>query len=96
MIPSAPAAAAASARGATLFGRPAADGSTTIGRWVRSFRSGTAAKSSVSSYRRSNVRMPCSQRMTFGLPSTSTYSAAETSSSTVFAVPRRRITGRLS
>ncbi len=53
------------------------------GRWVRWWRSGTAARSIVLRVYVSNVRMPRSHRMTFGLPLLTMYSAAISHSSMV-------------
>ena len=55
---------------------------------------GTAMMSSVKRYAVSNVRMPRSHSITFGLPSLSTYSAAISSSSSVAESPRLISTGR--
>ena len=51
------------------------------GRWVRWWSSGTAARSIVLRVYVSNVRMPRSHRMTFGLPELTMYSAAISHSS---------------
>ena len=77
MIPSAPAAAAASDIGSTQSLRPGAWlGSTKTGSEVRSRSAGTASRSSVNRYAVSCERMPRSQRMTRSLPSLRMYSAA--------------------
>ena len=94
MIPSAPAAAAASDSGFTRSRRPAAwPGSTITGRCESSFSTGTAVRSSVKRYAVSKVRIPRSHSSTFGLPSLSTYSAAISSSSSVEESPRLISTG---
>src|ERR1039458_3287658 len=80
--PSAPAATAASASAGTQSARPAAWlGSTITGSGVRSRSTGTAETSRVFRVAVSKVRMPRSQRMTWGLPSARMYSAAASHSS---------------
>ena len=94
MIPSAPAAAAASDSGSTSERRPAAWlGSTITGRCESSLSTGTAVRSSVKRYAVSNVRIPRSHSSTFGLPSLRMYSAAISSSSSVADSPRLSSTG---
>ncbi len=94
MIPSAPAATAASAIGATSVRPPVpCDGSTITGRCERSCATTTAERSSVLRVDGSNVRMPRSHRMMSRLPECATYSAASSHSSTVAAKPRLIITG---
>ena len=80
--PSAPAATAARASAGTQSARPAAWlGSTITGSGVRSRSTGTADTSRVLRVAVSKVRMPRSQRMTWGLSSARTYSAAASHSS---------------
>src|SRR5205085_8204348 len=77
MRPSAPAAIAAKASGATRSARPPAWlGSTITGRCVSDLSTGIAAMSSVLRVAVSYVRVPRSQRMTSRLPCAITYSAA--------------------
>ena len=95
MMPSAPTATLPIARGLTSQRLPVAcDGSTTTGRWVRWWSSGTAVRSSVLRVLVSNVRMPRSQRMIWLLPTDAMYSAAISHSSMVAPKPRLSITGR--
>ena len=96
MIPSAPTAMPPIASGLTSQRLPVAcDGSTITGRWVRWWTSGTAVRSSVLRVVVSNVRIPRSHRMTWGLPAEAMYSAAISHSSIVAPKPRLSITGRL-
>src|SRR5205807_1307599 len=90
MIPSAPAAAAASDSGGTSSRRPAAWlGSTITGRCVSSLRIGTAIRSSVTRrWSVSKVRIPRSHSITARLPSLRMYSAAISSSSSGADRPR--------
>ena len=95
MIPSAPTATPPIASGLTSQRLPVAcDGSTTTGRWVRWCTTGTAVRSSVLRAYVSNVRMPRSHMMMFGLPAEAMYSAAISHSSIVAPKPRLSITGR--
>ena len=95
MIPSAPTATPPIASGLTSQRLPVAcDGSTTTGRWVRWWSTGTAVRSSVLRAYVSNVRMPRSHMMMFGLPADAMYSAAMSHSSIVAPNPRLSITGR--
>ena len=92
--PSAPAATAARAIGATMSRRPAPWlGSATIGRWLSFLTTGIAEMSNVLRVAVSNVRMPRSQRMTSLLPPLSTYSADSSHSSIVAEMPRLISTG---
>src|SRR6266851_1233759 len=85
--PSAPAATAARAIGATMSRRPAPWlGSATIGRWLSFLTTGIAEMSNVLRVAVSNVRIPRSQRVTSLLPPLSTYSA-DSSHSSIFAEP---------
>ena len=94
ITPSAPTATAARASGSTRSLRPAAcDGSTSTGRCVSRFSTGTAERSSVYRVERSNVLMPRSHRITRSFPSFATYSAAMRSSSTVADGARLSNTG---
>ena len=94
MRPSAPAATAAIATGATRYHLPVpCEGSASTGRCVSRFNIGIAFTSNVLRVYRSNVRMPRSQRMTFRLPRASTYSAERSSSSIVADIPLLSRTG---
>src|SRR5690606_39148545 len=94
MIPSAPAAAPASASDVTSERLPAAWlGSTHTGRWVSSLSTGTAPTSSVNRVAVSNVLMPRSHRTTLGLPWLRMYSAACRNSVTDVDIPRLNSTG---
>ena len=69
-------------------------GSRITGRCVSSFSTGTAAISQVLRVAVSKVRMPRSQRITFGLPCATMYSADISSSLMVELMPRFSSTGR--
>src|SRR5450631_456991 len=70
------------------------DGSTMIGKCVRSRSTGIADRSSVLRVAVSKVRIPRSHSTTLGLPSDRMYSAADSKSSTLAAMPRLSSTGR--
>ncbi len=72
----------------------ACDGSMMTGRWLSCFTTGTELMSRVLAVRVSKVRIPCSPRTTFVLPSLRMYSAAMSHSSIVAEGPRLRSTGR--
>ena len=72
----------------------ACDGSTTTGRWVRWWSSGTAVRSIVFRVDVSNVRIPRSHMMIWLFPAEAMYSAAMSHSSIVAPNPRLSITGR--
>src|SRR4029079_4046313 len=92
--PSAPAATAARAIGATMSRRPAPWlGSAMIGRWLSFLTTGIAEMSKVLRVAVSNVRMPRSQRITSPLPPLSPYSADSSHSSIVAEMPRLSSTG---
>src|SRR5205814_1468897 len=92
--PSAPAATAARATGSTRYHFPVpCDGSATTGRCESFLRSGIALMSKVFRVYFSNVRIPRSQRITFGFPFARMYSADRSSSSTVADIPRFSNTG---
>ncbi len=63
------------------------------GRWLSSFTKGTASIARVLRVASSKVRMPRSQRMTFGLPFARMYSAARSHSSMVEFMPRLSMIG---
>ena len=87
--PSAPAAIAARDIDSTSFQSPVAwDGSMITGRWVFSFRIGITLKSKVFLVYFSKVRIPRSQKMTFGFPLAIMYSADMIHSSIVALKPR--------
>jgi len=89
IMPSAPIATAALATGGTRLRFPVAWlGSSTTGKWVSSFKTGTAAISKVFRVAVSHVRMPRSHSMTFELPSDRMYSAAIMNSSSLVDIPR--------
>src|SRR5207245_529161 len=92
--PSAPAATPAMAIASTSSQWPVPWlGSTKMGRCESFLTTGTAFRSSVYRVEASKVRIPRSQRMTFGLPRASTYSADRSHSWIVVAMPRFRRTG---
>ena len=94
MSPSAPAATPAIAMASTNSQWPVPWlGSTRIGKCESFFTAGTALRSSVNRVEASNVRIPRSHRITFGLPRASTYSADKSHSWIVVAIPRLRRTG---
>ena len=94
IMPSAPAATAASAIGGTLSRIPTAWlGSTITGKWVSERTIGMAERSSVFLVARSKVRIPRSHKITSSVPEESRYSAAISHSSIVAERPRLRITG---
>ena len=68
-------------------------GSTTTGRCESFFTTGTALRSRVKRVAVSKVRMPRSQRITFGLPPLKTYSAERSHSWIEVAMPRLSSTG---
>ena len=94
MMPSAPTASAAFARGGTSDLIPTAWlGSTSIGRCVFSFNSATAPRSSVFLVAVSKVLMPLSQSITFSFPDAIIYSALIRNSSIVLQSPLFRSIG---
>ena len=91
---SAPAATAAFAIGATRSLLPTPWlGSTTTGRWVSCFRTGTALRSSVFLVAVSKVRIPLSQSITSRFPLDMIYSADISHSLIVADIPRFSSTG---